>query len=124
MSDWVTVTKKQSKEINYSKIHNKVTKTKTNNNITRLNLENDSSELSFEEITNIFEDEYGNLIEKGICDVCRENKTNSDLLKNINACDIEYFFYNYINKEESISLKYREKSVENQEPEIYSDEDF
>ena len=78
----------------------------------------------FNEIKNIFEDEYGNYIEDEINNVCRHNKIYSDLLRNINNCDIESFFYDYINKEESIPQKYKQNSVENQDTEIYSDDDF
>lgn len=123
MSDWITVTKKPSKEVNYGKNCNLPSKIK-NTPSTNGNLENNSSHLSFQEITDIFEDEYGNYIEEEVVDVCKHNKKYSDLLRNINPCDIEYFFYDYINKEESIPQKYKEKPVENQEPEIYSDEDF
>ena len=123
MSDWVTVTKKSPKEPNYSKNCNLPTINKSAFNKQR-NQETNSSGLSFAEITDIFEDEYGFYIEDEIIDVCKHSKKYSDLLRNINACDIEYFFYDYINKEESIPQKYKEKPVENQEPEIYSDDDF
>ena len=123
MSDWVTVTKKQSKEVSYSKNCNLPSKVKNTIN-TNVNQENNDFHLSFQEITDIFEDEYGDYIEKEVVNVCGHNKKYSDLLRKINACDIEYFFYDYINKEESIPQKYKEKTVENQEPEIYSDEDF
>ena len=123
MSDWVTVTKKQSKEFSYSKNCNRPSKVK-NTASTNVNQENNGSHLSYQEITDIFEDEYGDYIEKEVVNICGHNKKYSDLLTKINACDIEYFFYDYINKEDSIPEKYKEKPVENQEPEIYSDEDF
>lgn len=123
MSDWVTVTKKPIKEVTQNIKRNHTCKNNQNGN-NQNNLETDCSGLSFKEITNIFEDEYGEYIEDEINKVCIHNKIYSDLLRNINTCDIESFFYNYINKEASIPQKYREKPVENQEPEIYSDEDF
>lgn len=123
MSDWITVTKKNLKEENYSKNCN--LSSTTNNSVNNKNiLENTNSHLSFENIADIFEDEYGNYIEEEITNVCNYSREYCDFLKNINTGDIEYFFYNYINKEESIPQKYKEKPVETQEPEIYSDEDY
>ena len=91
MSDWVTVTKKQSKEVSYSKNYNLPSKVK-NTTSTNVNPENNGSHLSFQEITDIFEDEYGDYIEKEIVNVCGHNKKYSDLLRKVNACDIEFFF--------------------------------
>ena len=123
MSNWVTVTKKPTKELTENIKINHTCKNKHNYN-NQNNLEINYSGLSFKEIINIFEDEYGNYIEDEINNVCRHNKIYSDLLRNINNCDIESFFYDYINKEESIPQKYKQNSVENQDTEIYSDDDF
>ena len=124
MSDWITVVNKNNNkdliEKNCSKFNNR------NKSLDKRSIVNHthSSVLDNNEIDNIFEDEYGNYIEESINKIFHIEKDSSYLLNNLTSTDVEYFFYSFINKEESIPAKYKKTKSDDIEQEIYSDEEY
>lgn len=72
------------------------------------------------EINELFEDEYGDKIEQFIKDIYYDIKPTTNLLDNISCVDIEYFFYDFIDKESSVKLPEKEPEV----IEDYYDEEY
>ena len=124
MSDWITVVNKNNNkdliEKNSSKFNNRNKSLNKNSIVNHTQI----SVLDNDEIDNIFEDEYGNYIEESINKIFNIEKKSSYLLNNLSSTDVEYFFYSFINKEESIPIKYKTTKPDDIEQEIYSDEEY
>ena len=124
MSDWITVVNKNNNkdliEKNSSKFNNRNKSLNKNSIVNHTQI----SVLDNDEIDNIFEDEYGNYIEESINKIFNIEKKSSYLLNNLSSTDVEYFFYSFINNEESIPIKYKTTKPDDIEQEIYSDEEY
>jgi len=106
MSEWSTVVKKNT---NKKVISNKTLR--PNNNIRKPFLTNKIKT----DISTLFEEEYGDIIENNIKEIYYDIKPHTNLLDKVSYVDIEYFFYSYFDKEGCVKLP---------ETEIKNNEDF
>jgi hypothetical protein len=117
MSSWSSVVIKKNKKTTNS-ISREETPARPNINRPSKSLANT---MSSSEISTIFEEQYGKYIEDGIKLEYDSHKNISPLLETMSYVEIECFFYEFIDKNNSINIK--PVIIENP-GEMYGDDEF
>tara|TARA_Y100000816_G_C25533891_1_gene290112 strand:- start:121 stop:477 length:357 start_codon:yes stop_codon:yes gene_type:complete len=115
MSSWTTIVKK-NKIINDKSISKSNIKKTTNNTISKKKI---CSTINDKEINLLFEETNGEILEKYIYELTNNYKKEYNILDNLCSADIEKFFYNYIDRENSIEIKEPETNQD-----LLDDEDY